>query len=211
MKIKGYYLKNIIIGDNIMDYFNVKKILRKEILKKRENIDIDNKEKMDKEIIKRFCESKYYKEAKRMFIYISYGTEINTKGIITKALNENKEIYVPRTEFHTRIMDAVEIISFDNLIESSYGILEPLKEEPEINPNELDLIVVPGVAFDRNGGRMGYGAGFYDRYFKKIQKENVKRITKIALAYDFQVVDKVPMNKQDIPVDYIITEKEFID
>lgn len=194
-----------------MDYFNVKKILRKEILKKRENIDIDNKEKMDKEIIKRFCESKYYKDAKGIFIYISYGTEINTKGIIKKALSENKKIYVPRTEFDTRTMDAVEIISFDNLIESSYGILEPSKEEQEINPNELDLIVVPGVAFDRNGGRMGYGAGFYDRYFKKIHKENAKRITKLALAYDFQVVDKVPMNKQDIPVDYIITEKEFID
>lgn len=199
------------MGDNIMDYFNAKKTLRKEILKKRENIDIDNKEKMDKEIIRRFCESKYYKDAKHIFIYISYGTEINTRGIIKKALNENKKIYVPRTELDTRIMDAVEITSMDNLIKSSYGILEPSKGDVEINPNELELIVVPGIAFDRSGGRMGYGAGFYDRYFKKIHEENVGRITKVALAYDFQVIDKVPMNKQDVPVDYIITEKEFID
>ena len=74
----------------------------------------------------------------------------------------------------------------------------------------LDLIVVPGVAFDRNGGRMGYGAGFYDRYFKKISKDNIKKIVKLALAYDFQILEKIPMNEQDVPVNYIITENEFI-
>lgn len=193
-----------------MKNFNNKKILRKEILKKRENINILEKENMDKEILDRFYESRYYKEAKDIFIYISYGSEINTKKIINRALKENKKIYVPRTEFITKTMDAVEITSLGNLKENSYGILEPLKESAGINPNELDLIVVPGVAFDRNGGRMGYGAGFYDRYFIKINKDNVKRITKLALAYDFQVIDKVPMDEQDIPVNYVITEKEFI-
>ncbi|MDR3596977.1 5-formyltetrahydrofolate cyclo-ligase [Clostridium sp.] len=194
-----------------MECFNIKKILRKEILEKRENIDITIKKKMDKEILNRFYESKYYNEARNVFIYISYGSEIDTKDIINKALKENKRIYVPRTEFKTRIMDAVEISSLDKLIENSYGILEPSENEPHIDPNGLDLILVPGVAFDRNGGRMGYGAGFYDRYFKKINSDNIKRITKLALAYDFQVIGEVPMEELDIPVDYIITEKEFID
>jgi 5-formyltetrahydrofolate cyclo-ligase len=203
--------KNMIIGDNIMEYFNDKKILRKEIINKRENIDIADREKMDKEIIKRFCESEYYKKAKKIFIYISYCSEINTRGIIQKALDESKEIYVPRTELDTRSMDAVRITSLDNLVKSSYGILEPSKEKLGINPNELDLIVVPGVAFDRDGGRIGYGAGFYDRYFKKIDDKNVGRIKKLVLAYDFQVIDKVPMNKHDVTIDYIITENEFID
>ena len=165
---------------------------------------------MDKEILNRLCESRYFNEAKNIFIYISYGSEINTKDIINKALKENKRIYVPRTEFKSRIMDAVEISSLDNLIENSYGILEPSENEPHIDPNELDLIIVPGVAFDKKGGRMGYGAGFYDRYFKKINKDNIKRITKLALAYDFQVIDEVPMEELDMPVDFIITEKEFI-
>ena len=193
-----------------MEIFNEKKILRKEILTKRKNIDIVEKEKMDKKIFDKFFESKYYREAKNIFIYISYDSEINTKEIINKALKDNKKVYVPRTEFKTRLMDAVEIKSLDNLVESEYGILEPSLEEPHINPNELDLIVVPGVAFDRNGGRMGYGAGFYDRYFKKISKDNIKKIEKLALAYDFQILDKIPMNEQDVPVSYIITEKEFI-
>ena len=193
-----------------MGIFNEKKILRKEILTKRKNIDIVEKEKMDRKICDKFYESKYYRDAKNIFIYISYDSEINTKEIINKALIDNKKIYVPRTEFKTRLMDAVEIISLDNLIESEYGILEPSIEESHIEPNELDLIVVPGVAFDRNGGRIGYGAGFYDRYFKKINKDNIKKIQKLALAYDFQILENIPMNEHDVPIRYIITEKEFI-
>ena len=193
-----------------MASFQDKKILRKEVLEKRNNLDFNKKEEMDKEILKKFYETQYYKKAKKIFIYISYSSEINTKEIINKALKDNKKIYIPRTEFKTRHMDAVEITSLDNLVESTYGILEPSKEAPYIDPNELDLIVVPGVAFDRNGGRMGYGAGFYDRYFKKIKKENIKKIVKLALAYEIQMLNEVPMNEQDVPVDYIITENEFI-
>ena len=193
-----------------MTIFNDKKMLRKEILAKRKNIDTAKKEDMDKKIVDKFYESKYYKEAKNIFIYISYDSEIDTKEIINKALIDNKRVYVPRTEFKTRLMDAVEIASLDNLIESEYGILEPAMEEPHIEPDELDLIVVPGVAFDRNGGRMGYGAGFYDRYFKRISKDRMEKIKKLALAYDFQILEKIPMDEQDVPVNYIITEKEFI-
>ena len=193
-----------------MAIFNDKKILRKEILTKRKNIDVVEKEKMDKKILNKFYESKYYRESKNIFIYISYDSEINTKEIINKSLIDKKKIYVPRTEFKTRLMDAVEITSLENLIESEYGILEPSIYEPYIEPNELDLIVVPGVGFDRNGGRMGYGAGFYDRYFKKISKDKMQKIVKLALAYDFQILEDVPMNEQDVPVSYIITEKEFI-
>ena len=192
-----------------MAIFNDKKALRKEILTKRSILDAVEKEEKDRKILDRFYDSNYYREAKNIFIYISYDSEINTKGIIKKALMDNKKIYVPRTEFKTRLMDAVEITSLNNLIESEYGILEPSVEEPHIDPNEIDLIVVPGVAFDRNGGRMGYGAGFYDRYFKKISKDNVKKVIKLALAYDFQILEKIPMNEQDVPVNYIITEKEF--
>jgi len=189
-----------------MEIFDDKKVLRRKILAERKNINIVKKEEMDKKILDKFYESEYYRNSKKIFIYISYDSEINTKGIIYKALEDNKKIYVPRTDFKTRRMDAVEIISLDNLIESEYGILEPSIKEPFIDPNELDLIVVPGVAFDSQGSRMGYGAGFYDIYFKKINKD----IIKLALAYEFQTLEKVPMNELDIPVDCIITENEVI-
>lgn len=204
------YMKNKFIGVNIMAIFDDKKVLRKKILTERKNINTVEKGEMDNKILDKFYQSEYYKKSKKIFIYVSFDSEINTKGIINKALIDNKKIYVPRTEFKTRLMDAVEITSLDNLIENEYGILEPSIKDPHVNPNELDLIVVPGVAFDRQGGRMGYGAGFYDRYFNKINKENIKEIIKLALAYDFQVLEKVPMNEQDMPVNCIITESEFI-
>lgn len=194
-----------------MGVFEDKKTLRTEIIIKRNSIDIVEKEDMDKKILDRFYESEYYKKSKKIFIYISYNSEINTREIIEKALKDNKKIYVPRTEFKARLMDAVEITSLNNLIKSPYGALEPTIKEPHIDPNELDLIVVPGLAFDRQGGRTGYGAGFYDRYFKKISGNSIKKIVTLALAYDFQILDKVPMSEQDVPVSYVITEKEFIE
>lgn len=189
---------------------NEKKQIRKEILEIRKKLDLETKSKYDKIIADKFFETSYYKEAKNIFIYISYDSEINTQSIITKAIKEGKNIYVPRTEFSTKLMDAVKINNFDKLIKSKYGILEPKEDEPFINPNDLDLIVVPGVAFDKNGGRIGYGAGFYDRYFKKINYENKSKVMKLVLAYDFQLIDKVPTDKEDVSIDAIITEKQFI-
>ena len=193
-----------------MTIFDDKRALRRKILDERKNINIVKKEEMDNKILDKLYESEYYRKSKKIFIYISYDSEINTKGIINKALEDNKKVYVPRTEFKNRLMDAVEIMSLDNLVESDFGILEPSIKEPYIDPNELDLIVVPGVAFDKQGGRMGYGAGFYDRYFKKISEDNIKKVMKVALAYEFQTLEKVPMNDHDIPVDCIITENEAI-
>lgn len=195
-----------------MGNINEKKLLRKEILANRKNIEQKEKEKMDKFIEDKFYQSKYYKESQKIFIYISFDSEINTLSIINKAMKDGKKIYVPRTEYITKLMDAVEIKSLEDLVkEDRYGILEPSIEKPAIDPNELDLIVVPGVAFDRNGGRMGYGAGYYDRYFKKINNDNIKRITKLALSYDFQVLEEVPMDENDVRIDFILTETQAID
>lgn len=192
-----------------MRSFN-KKILRKEILYKRDNIENKGKINKDRIIANKLYESEYYKEVSKIFIYVSFGAEINTKIIINKALNDGKKIYIPRSDYKTKLMEAVQIKSLNELIEDSYGILSPNLENEPIDPNELDLIIIPGVAFDKNGGRIGYGAGFYDRYLKRITKDNHKRIPKVALAYDLQIVEKVPMYKEDMPIDYILSEKENI-
>ncbi len=187
-----------------------KKILRKRILDIRNSMLQDEKKKKDNTIRNKFLESDYYKASQNIFIYVSYSSEIDTIEIINKALIDGKRIFVPRTVFKNKLMDAVRIYSLDNMKKDRYGILEPGQESSCINPDKLDLIVVPGVAFDREGGRTGYGAGYYDRYFKKISDERKKEIKKVALAYDFQIVDKVPMDKQDVRIDCIITEREII-
>lgn len=187
-----------------------KKSIRKNILETRNNLDTHEKKKLDDIIEKKFLNSKEYISSKNIFIYISYGSEINTKNIILEAIKDNKNIYVPRTQIKTKNMDAVKFISFDKLNMNAYGILEPSNDELFIDPNDLDLIVVPGVAFDIKKGRMGYGAGYYDRYFDKINEKCYRRISKVALAYDFQIIDEVPMDKNDVPVDLIITASKII-
>ncbi|MBW6410463.1 5-formyltetrahydrofolate cyclo-ligase [Clostridium weizhouense] len=189
-----------------MSLIEEKRELRKRILKIRDKISLDNKIKFDKIIYNKFLQSKFYLQSKNIFIYVSYNSEIDTKNIIKKALEDKKNIYVPRTNYKTKVMEAVKILSLENLIEDKYGILEPTEDESAENPNKFDLIIMPGVAFDKYGGRMGYGAGYYDRYLEKISKP----LNKVALAYNFQVINKVPTDIHDIPIEYIITEREDI-
>ncbi|GAA0078202.1 5-formyltetrahydrofolate cyclo-ligase [Clostridium sp. CTA-5] len=189
-----------------MNLIEEKKELRKRILKIRNEMDLDNKIKSDKIIYNKFIQSEFYLQSNDIFIYVSYNSEIDTKNIIMKALEDKKNIYVPRTNYKTKIMEAVKILSLENLIEDKYGILEPAEDKSAEDPNKFDLIIMPGVAFDKCGGRMGYGAGYYDRYLEKISKP----LNKVALAYDFQVINKVPTDVHDIPIEYIITEIEDI-
>ncbi len=89
-----------------------------------------------------------------------------------------------------------------------FGLLEPKPETLRpVDPQELDLVIVPGVAFDREGFRIGFGAGYYDRFLPKLRKDSVL----ISLVYDFQLMPKVPREPHDIAVHWIITEKELIE
>ncbi|WP_252236928.1 5-formyltetrahydrofolate cyclo-ligase [Clostridium sp. CH2] len=178
-----------------------KKKLRREILKLRKEIDSEEKKNFDNIIHNKFLKSKFYSQCKNIFVYISYDSEIDTKTLIRRALKDGKNIYVPRTNYETKLMEAIRIVSLENLTEDEHGILEPKENELATNLDNIDLIIMPGVAFDKNGGRMGYGGGFYDRYLNKCKKD----IHKISLAYDFQVVGCIPMDKHDIRIDYIIT------
>jgi 5-formyltetrahydrofolate cyclo-ligase len=100
----------------------------------------------------------------------------------------------------------MKIDSFEDLEPGTMGILEPIKKRSIIDAHKLDIILVPGVAFDRKGNRVGYGLAYYDRFLKKFSPSTVK----IALAYDFQVVSDIPCEKHDQVVDIIITEREII-
>ena len=95
--------------------------------------------------------------------------------------------------------------SFEDLVEGPYGILEPKKEKiKEISFDEIDLIIIPGIVFDLKGNRIGHGKGFYDRLLKNT------KVSIIALAFEFQIIGKIPVDKNDKPVDIIITEKRII-
>ena len=183
-----------------------KSFLRKEMKYKRDNIDKNDKIIKDNIIKEKLKEIKFYKNSRNIFIYLGFGSEIDTAVYIKEFLDEGKNIFVPRIE--DDIMESVKIDLLSNLVENKYGILEPsCNVECSIsNYNDIDLIIVPGLAFDITGGRVGYGGGYYDKYLE----EGFINVPKVALAYDFQVIDNVPIDKYDIRVDYIITEKRQI-
>ena len=133
--------------------------------------------------------------------YYPYNYEIDDMQILGKLEKRDYHITLPKIKKNFQ-MDFFQWTTTDPLTVNKYGIPEPISSKV-IYP---DILFVPLVAFDKNLNRIGYGGGFYDRYIKKIKKN--KKITTIGLAYSFQKVKKIQINKYDIKLDFIITEKQ---
>lgn len=180
-----------------------KKILRKEMMNKRNSISENDKKERDVCILNKFLQTLEYKNSKVIFIYIGYSSEIDTSNFIKRFIEDKKVVCVPRTNYKKKYMDAVIIHSLDNLSKDKYGILEPDEDINPIEVDAIDLVILPGLAFDNKGGRLGYGGGYYDKYLSNISDNAVK----VALCYDFQVIDTVPMEEHDICTDLLITDR----
>jgi 5-formyltetrahydrofolate cyclo-ligase len=140
-------------------------------------------------------------------LYSSFGNEVATTDISAHALRSGKAVFYPRTVRRGRI-ELVRVASLESLQRSTYGILEPVDGQT-ITPEELQtgIVFVPGVAFDVAGSRLGRGQGAYDRLLAQCDNQPKS----VALAYEFQIVEKVPTDKWDRKVHYIITERRIID
>lgn len=137
-------------------------------------------------------------EGKRFFVYLSYSSEAPTDLLITKLIELGGEVYSPRVEGE----EMVAVRYGDDFTLSSYGIREPVGQAYE---GETDYIVTPLLAVDTSGNRLGYGGGFYDRYFKKHPTA-----TRIAYCYDFQIVDNVYAEAWDEKIHCIVTDKQVL-
>ena len=147
-------------------------------------------------------EQEVYCQAKNIYIYVNYNQEVMTSDIIEASLQAGKNVYVPKV--HGDVMKFHRITSVkDDLAQGQYGILEPITDC--IDDSRDGLLIMPGLAFDRDFHRIGYGGGFYDKYLSLPNSHS-----KVALAYDFQILDTICSEKSDKEVDMIITEKEVI-
>ena len=143
-----------------------------------------------------------WKNAKTVFCFLSFGDEIDTTPLVEAAWKAGKRVVVPRCHKGFRI-EAYEIKNFEGLIPGRYGIMEPNPEVyPVIDPTEIDFIVMPGSVFDDFGNRMGYGAGFYDRYLLRTKIQTPR----VAYALQLQWVPQLHPQAHDQPVDYLVTE-----
>ena len=180
---------------------NIKKMIRKKIIGMRDKLSADELHKWSKDIAGRLYSDYRFREAKTVFIFASFGTEVDTHRIIEKLLSLGKTVCIPRIVGKHQ-MAAVKIESLGDLSPNKIGILEPVEGE-EVEAEEIDLIIVPGVAFDRRGYRIGYGGGYYDAFMSRIPG-----VDKIALAYDMQFTGRVENEQWDIRVDALITQSQ---
>lgn len=177
------------------------------MLEERAKLSKEEHKAYSQSIYHRLIGSKFYENSNTIMTFISFKDEVDTHRLIKNSLKIGKRVTVPITYPETKEIKPSEILSFDELEIGFYNILTPKKDYIRlIKPEEIDLILVPGLAFDRRGYRVGYGGGYYDRFLEKYPN-----ITTIGICFDLQIIEELPKEDFDIPVDFIITEKEFID
>ena len=164
-----------------------------------------NKDEVSQAIVDRFMQLPEYQQAKTVMFYVDVRTEVRTRQALPAALASGKRIVVPYCVdgelelFHLESMDELEL--------GMYRILEPKAElrgmaAKQTPVEELDLVMVPGVAFDRRGGRTGHGKGYYD----KLLEHALPKTPLIALAFECQLFPEIPMQDHDIFMDKVVTE-----
>ena len=184
----------------------MKHAIRREILSLRENHEETERTKKDEIIKKKLFSLPEFKKAKSVLFYVSIKGEVRTKDMIRESLKSGKKVLVPVSKVKEKTLEVSGIRSLKDMVPKSFGVPEP-KNPKIVSPEAIDLVIIPGIAFDGEGNRVGYGMGFYDRFLEKIRKH----IPLIALAYDFQIVSEIPTHGKDVRVHKIVTEKEIIE
>lgn len=184
---------------------NNKSILRKNIRLKRDAQVLSEINRKSRIIIEKLISTDEYRRAKFIFVYVSFGSEVNTCEFIKKALKSGKRVGIPLTDIKKREMICSEIKDFEMELEpKTFGILEPRNEHiRKVGIDKIDLVIVPCVAFDRKCFRVGYGGGFYDRFLKKLKPY----VSTIGLAYELQIIDSISIDEHDMPLNVVITEE----
>jgi len=147
-----------------------------------------------------------YRQAERLGVYLPIRSEVDTRGLIAAALAEGKQVAAPVTRWEERALDFRYLGGDRDLVPGRGGIPEPGPHCPAADLAGLDLVLVPGVVFDRRGYRLGYGAGLYDRALAA-----APAVPRVGLAFSVQVVARIPPGPGDLPVDWLVTEAGFLD
>ena len=167
---------------------------------------LEHRGALSRQICRKLADLPEYVDANVVLFYVSMLFEVDTRDILPAAWASGKQIVVPYCTEGRLALFRVE--SFDDLTPGTYGILEPTadcrrRRDHNVVISGVDLVVLPGVAFDRRGGRIGHGKGYYDRLLRSAKRDTAL----VALAFECQLVDEVPMLPNDVFVRKVITEK----
>lgn len=182
----------------------LKKRMRQEALRRRAELLPEERERAQERIRQLFLQSEEYQTAVRLLIYASYQTEVSTWPLMEQALLDGKEVYCPRT--HEGRMQFWLVADIKELAPGFKGIWEPLPVKPYSGWKQGDLTVLPGVAFDGECRRLGYGGGYYDRFLAQLPDMQT-----LALAFSCQIFEELPEEATDIRPGRILTERGWLD
>jgi len=149
-----------------------------------------------------------YQQSEKIMLYVSTKKEVQTQYIFNSAKRDHKDVFIPLIDKEKRDLIPSLIYDLSELTQSCLGIPQPKKEFARIfSPKILEMVIIPGIAFTKKGQRLGRGGGYYDRFLKKLRK----RTCLVGLAFEIQIADNLPIDSNDMPVQYIITENRLID
>ena len=176
----------------------MKSELRKQVLQEMKAIPREQKQAMDQALTERFLKHPFYQEANTIATYLSFPHEFQTQGLIEQALKDGKKVLIPKTYPKGR-MDFV-VYDLQQLVKTSFGLLEPQGNLEVVAASQIDLIHVPGLAFTMEDYRIGYGGGYYDRYLEHFSGHT------LSTVYPCQIRDFSPEN-HDIPVQEVLIDE----
>lgn len=181
-----------------------KKAAREFVRKRKKQMTVEEIKVKSKKILERLLKEPCFLQAETLYCYVSYNQEVMTKPLISRALAMGKKVAVPKVIGEE--MEFIYLNSLDELARGYQGIEEPTGATVAKEDNVL--MILPGLAFDKRGNRVGYGGGFYDRYLNRNQNNNY---LKVAVGFDFQVMEHLEMEECDEPVDIILTEERRLE
>lgn len=184
-----------------------KRDLREHGLEARAQLSAEEKSLLSSKIQSHLITAPWIKKAQVISCYLSFNDEVETHMLLQTFLNDGKKVCIPYTEKGNPDMEMMILNDFLDLKRGHYGILSLAKNDSKVvDPRSIDVCLVPGAVFDLSGNRIGYGAGYYDRYLQKLKPEAIT----CGLAYSLQITKKIPSDPHDISLKKIITEDGFI-
>jgi len=173
-----------------------KKSLRKKIREQKRAMTPEQIQQISEKLGELFRASEQYRNAKTIYGYLPYNQEVRTVPMLQRALDEGKKVAVPKV--YGDEMRFIYLNDLNRVEKSDYGIPEPIEDGP-VADDETALVLMPGLAFDKEGHRIGYGGGYYDKFLAAEPTHPT-----LALCYEFQMVEQLPTEEFDIPVDCVI-------
>lgn len=188
--------------------FGVKAELRDRMRALRRNLPVAACQTRSSAICDTVVRMPCYERARTVIGYMAILKEVDPSSVLQTAREQGKSIGLPRVDMKNQMLSVHRWSEGDPLEKSPFGVMEPLASAPEIEPSKIDFVLVPALAIDPRGYRIGYGKGFYDRFLASLSDAKT-----VGIAYDFQLIIESPATKGDLPVSVVVTDQRtlFVD